>query len=168
MTKWKKMARLGKMVENFVVCTIKKKSDLRSSRVCQMRKKWRGFFQRMCFSCFHYFRNIPFSHLISPVSLWFIWLSVECKICWGSHSSSVTTEPPQRELQGTGLKMARCKELLFEAIDMKLRPCKVELSIPQQTSNERKKYLVSYWGKWTFLLNDTLCPRAQQDCSNEV
>lgn len=152
------MAKLGKM------CTIKKKSDHKSSWLARRGKNGSAFSKGCVFLAF----LIPFSYLISPVSLWFSWLSVERKICWGPHSSSVTTEPPHRELQGTGLKMARCKELLFEAIDMKLRPCKVELSMPQQTSNERKKYLVSYWGKLTFLLNDTLCPRAQQDCSNEV
>ena len=129
----------------------KRKSDHRYSWFVGLGKKWRSYFQTirlLCFSCLSLFWK--HSYLISALSLWFNWLSVECRICWGTHSLSVTTEPSQREPQGTGLKIALARGLLFEAIDMKLRPCKVELSIPQQPSNEGKRCLEFYLGKWNW------------------
>ena len=72
-----------------------------------------------------------FSYLSSVLSLWLpCWSSDEFNICWGLHSFSWTIEPSQIEAEDTELINALGRTgLLFEAIDMKVRPWKVELSI---------------------------------------
>ena len=65
-----------------------------------------------------------FSYLSSVLSLWLTcWSSDEFNICWGLHSFSWTIEPSQIEAEDTELINALGRTgLLFEAIDMKVRP----------------------------------------------
>lgn len=113
----------------------------------------------------HLLRKIFVSYLISPFSLGFCGFSVECNICWGLHSPSLTTEPPQREPHWTGAKIALGRRLLFEAIDMKLRPCKAELSMT--TTWRWETILRILCAKKSILSKDSVHLLVRRDSSNK-